>query len=96
MEMPSIPEVLAHLNRSVGEVEVVRTSLADFLRFVERTHFDLIVVDLLVPRFKDSADVNDVTENILEACRDRVVGTRARRSSHSRRLMTPRTTITRH
>lgn len=64
-------EVLAHLNRSVGEVEVVRaTHLADFLRFVERTHFDLIVVDLLVPRFKDSADVDDVTENILEACRD--------------------------
>lgn len=59
------------MDRSVGEVEVVRaTHLADFLRFVERTHFDLIVVNLLVPRFKDSADVNDVTENILEACRD--------------------------
>lgn len=64
-------DVNAHLKELVCEVEVVRaTCLADFLRFVERRKFDLIIVDLLVPRFKDSADVDDVTADILEACRD--------------------------
>ena len=64
-------EVLAHLSESVFEVAVIRAEcLADFLRFVERRKFDLIIVDLLVPRFKDSVDVDDVTTEILEACRD--------------------------
>ena len=64
-------DVCTHLNKSVCEVDLVRaTYLADFLRFVERRKFDLIIVDLLVPRFKDSADVDDVTTEIIEACRD--------------------------
>ncbi len=64
-------EVYAHLNNSVGNVSVVRAKcFVDFLRFVERQRFDLIVVDLLVPRFKDSPDVDDVTAEILDACRD--------------------------
>lgn len=64
-------QVLAHLESSVGDVKVVRaTHLCDFLRYVERQHFNLIVADLLVPRFKDSTDVDDVTNDIIEACRD--------------------------
>lgn len=64
-------EVRAHLTTSVGEAEVQRAKhLADFLRFVERKKFDLIIVDLIVPRFKDSLDTEDVTTEIIDAFRD--------------------------
>jgi nucleoside phosphorylase len=64
-------ELKEHVHTVLGVVTVVRAALlSDFLRYVERNKFDLIVVDLLVPRFKDSKEAEDVTSDILDACRD--------------------------
>lgn len=60
-----------HLAEVLGAPKLTRAStLVDFMRFVERKKFDLIIVDLLVPRFKDSREPEDVTAQILECCRD--------------------------
>ena len=68
---PKFEQLRQHIEDVLGPVSVTRTPvLSDFLRLVERQQFDLIVVDLLVPRFKDSHDVDDVTSDILDACRD--------------------------
>lgn len=64
-------ELNGHIHTVLGAVSVTRAALlSDFLRYVERQKFDLIVVDLLVPRFKDSQEAEDVTSDILDACRD--------------------------
>lgn len=68
---PKFEQLKQHIEHVLGAVSVTRAPvLSDFLRLVERQQFDLIVVDLLVPRFKDSHDVDDVTADILDACRD--------------------------
>ena len=64
-------ELHTHLSAVLEGVCIARAvNLADFMRLVERRKYDLIIVDLLVPRFKDSHDVDDVTSAILDACRD--------------------------
>jgi nucleoside phosphorylase len=60
-----------HLAEVLGLISIERVALlADFLGHVERKKFDMIIVDLLVPRFKDSIEAEDVTSEILDACRD--------------------------
>lgn len=64
-------EVRAHVSASeVGSVVTRAFFLSDFNKIIERKKFDLIVVDLLVPRFKDSIEAEDVSTEIVEACRD--------------------------
>lgn len=64
-------ELQQYINTFPESVTITRAAvLLEFLRFVERKKFDLIVVDLLVPRFKDSKEAEDVTMDILNACRD--------------------------
>lgn len=42
----------------------------DFTKKVIRDSFDLIIVDLLVPRFKDSFEAEDLSEQIIDVIRD--------------------------
>lgn len=64
-------ELELHIKSILGAATITRVALlSEFLRMVERQKFDLIVVDLLVPRFKDSKEAEDVTAELLEACRD--------------------------
>ena len=68
---PKFDELDRHIKTTLGAVVIARAAvLSEFLRLIERQQFDLIVVDLLVPRFKDSKEAEDVTAQILEACRD--------------------------
>jgi CheY-like chemotaxis protein len=65
-------ELKAHVGTVLGVVSVLRAALlSDFLRYLERQKFDVVVVDLLVPRFKDSKEAEDVTSDILDAISDR-------------------------
>lgn len=45
-------------------------NLQDFSQKAQRKKYDLIIVDLLVPLFKDSTDTTDVSERIVDIFRD--------------------------
>lgn len=64
-------EISAYVSTSEAGIVLSRTYfLSDFNKIVERKKFDLIIVDLLVPRFKDSIEAEDVATEIVDACRD--------------------------
>lgn len=50
----------------------INTSITfqSFLKQIERDKFDLIIVDLLVPRFNETDESVDVTDQIIDATRD--------------------------
>lgn len=43
---------------------------SEFFKYTQREKYDLIVVDLLVPRFAGDDETYNVTEDIIEATRD--------------------------
>jgi len=43
---------------------------SDFFKYTQREKYDLIVVDLLVPRFAEDDETHNVTDDIIEATRD--------------------------
>lgn len=57
---------------SVSDASVLVTceNFQDFTKKVIRDPFDLIIVDLLVPRFKDSVEAEDLSEQIVDVVRD--------------------------
>jgi nucleoside phosphorylase len=64
-------EISSFISSSEVGVTLVRSAfLGDFNKIIERKRFDLIIVDLLVPRFKDSLEAEDVCSEIVDACRD--------------------------
>lgn len=58
--------------RSYGiETEIVTcANFTDYTKEVNRSKFDLILTDLMVPRFKDAKEASDVSRSIIESVYD--------------------------
>jgi CheY-like chemotaxis protein len=68
------PIKLNHIEDLLKQVDLeankVTTNFSEFISWLNREKYDLIVSDLLVPRFEDEKEHSDITKDLLSNVRD--------------------------